>query len=166
MTDAHETKTALIAALRALVAADLELLERRQADTQAGATHAENRSEHAKDTRATEDSYLARGLAERVEDLQRIADGLEGLVLRDFADGDAIAPTALVTVAFEDADAPERWFVVPGAGGFELADADGPVRTVTPVAPLGRALLGLEAGDEGTLATPRGPRAFEIVATA
>ena len=159
-------KSALLELLRARVAADLATLERRQRDTAAGATHAENRAEHAKDTRATEDSYLARGLAERVEDLQRIRDGLDGLPLRAFAPGDAIAATALVTLRFDDADADERWFVVPGAGGFDLPDRAGGVRTVTPVAPLGRALLGLEAGDEGTLSTPRGVRAFEVVAVA
>ena len=70
---------------------------------------------------------------------------------------------ARIPSSFEDADGTERWFVVPGAGGFELEAAGGAIRTVTPVAPLGRALLGLEIGDEGTLATPRGARTFEVV---
>ncbi len=157
-------KPALLESLRALVTVDLETLEKRQRDTAAGVTHEDNRAEHAKDTRATEDSYLARGLAERVADLQRIRDGLGRLDLRVFAADAPIAATALVTLRFDDAKAPERWFVIPGAGGFELTDASGVVRTVTPVAPLGRALLGREAGDEGTLSTPRGPRTFEVLA--
>ena len=66
-------KTALLDSLRERVAADLEALARRQKDAQAGATHDESRAEHAKDTRATEQAYLARGLAERVADLRRTA---------------------------------------------------------------------------------------------
>jgi hypothetical protein len=48
---------------------DLATLTRTQKDASEGATHSENRAEHAKDTRATEQGYLARGLAERVEEL-------------------------------------------------------------------------------------------------
>ena len=64
-------KASLLAALVTKVQTDLKALERRQRDTQEAATHEENRAEHAKDTRATEQSYLARGLADRVEDLVR-----------------------------------------------------------------------------------------------
>ena len=66
MSDASPDKRRLVAGLRARIEEDLATVERRRADTAAGATHEENRAEHAKDTRATEDSYLARGLAERV----------------------------------------------------------------------------------------------------
>ena len=81
-------KQQILRELRALVEADLAALIRRQQDTQEAATHEENRSEHAKDTRATEQSYLARGLAERVEDLQRTSDALAALDLRLFEDGE------------------------------------------------------------------------------
>ena len=53
---------------------------------------------------------------------------------------------------------------VPGAGGTDLESNGQPIRTVTPVSPFGRSLLGLEPGDEGVATTPRGRRAFEIVA--
>ena len=77
-------KAALLESLQARVSADLAALERRQMETQEGATHAESRAEHAKDTRATEQSYLARGLAERVADTRRTCTALATLELRSF----------------------------------------------------------------------------------
>ena len=160
-------KSELLDSLRGRIAVDLAALERRQRDTQAGATHEENRAEHAKDTRATEQSYLARGLAERVEDLRRTATALATLQLRSFAPDEPIALTALVLIESQDGESGsarrESWFVVPGGGGLELAPSGADVRTVTPRSPLGRSLLGLREGDEGTLLTPRGQRRFEVL---
>ncbi len=159
------SKASLLDSLRARVAVDLEALERRQKDTQEGATHEESRAEHSKDTRATEQGYLARGLAERVADLKRTAAALDALELRAFGPADPIAVTALVLVESDDEEAPKRqmWFLVPGAGGLELDEAGIRVRTVTPISPLGRALLGLREGDEGRVGTPSGERTLEVL---
>lgn len=166
LTSPLPDKPALLAALASRLEEDLATVERRQADTQAGATHAENRAEHAKDTRATEDSYLARGLAERVTELRRNLEALANMPVRAFAPDEAIAVGALVTVVTETEPGRSReeaWFVVPGAAGLEIEHDGRTVRTVTPVSPLGQALLGLEAGDEGAVRTPRGPRGFEVL---
>ena len=73
--------------------------------------------------------------------------------------------SALVFVTSEgaqhDTATREAWFVVPGAGGLELDEAGMRIRTVTPVSPLGRSLLGLCRGDEGKVRMPRGERRFE-----
>jgi transcription elongation GreA/GreB family factor len=158
-------KARLLASLRTRIAADREALERRQRDAQAGSTHEESRAEHAKDTRATEQSYLARGLAERVEDLARTAAALDVMQLRSFGDDDAIAVSAVVVLEVEDDDAARRetWWIVGGAGGIDVEQDGIVVRTVTPAAPLGRALLGLQVGDEGEVRTPRGQKRFEVV---
>lgn len=177
--DALAEKRFLVDALRARVAEDLATLARRQADSQAAATHEENRAEHAKDTRATEASYLARGLAERVAALERTVEGLGRLELRAFSEDDAVAVGALVTVSTEregdgdagaendadtDAGAVEYWLVVPGAAGIEVEAGGRRVRAVTPVSPLGQALLGLEVGDEGRVRRPGGVGHFEVLA--
>jgi len=156
-------KTRLLRDLREHIASDLEGLIRRQQDTQKGATHEENRAEHAKDTRATEQSYLARGLAARVEEVRRIASNLEKIELTDFDPQTAIGLTALVVL--RDTGDPERqtWWLLPGPGGIELSQADTRIRTLTPSAPLGKALIGLHTGDEGSLWTPRGERFFEVL---
>ena len=124
-------KVRLLEGLRARVEADLAAVERRQRDTAAGATHAESRSEHAKDTRATEQSYLARGLAERVEALRETRDRLARLPVG--ASGDTIAVGSLVTLRDLESDALEHAWLVPVAGGFELEQAGQHVRTLTPV---------------------------------
>ena len=63
-------KAALLTALRAQIAADLDALIASQKRAHEGATHEEARPESDKDTRATEASYVARGLAERVSSLE------------------------------------------------------------------------------------------------
>lgn len=172
-------KRVLLEALVARVAADLEALERRQRDAAEGATHEESRAEHAKDTRATEQSYLARGLAERVADLRRTLEVLSRLAPRAFAPDEAIATGAWIRAEVEvdeetdedtrgdDPSREARWLLVPGVAGLELADPSGPsgatCQTVTPASPLGRALVGLCRGDEGVVRTPRGARRFEVL---
>jgi len=168
-------KTRLLDALRMRVDADLEALERRQRDAQAGSTHEESRAEHAKDTRATEQSYLARGLADRVGDLRRTVGALATLQLEAFEPSDPIGVTAIVTISVEDVDVdvdvdaahdgcpePQVWWILAAAGGFELEQDGMRVRTVTPASPLGRALVGLRIGEEASYRTPRGERAFEV----
>lgn len=161
MIDKREVRTHLVTRLES----DLADLERRQRDVVAGATHEESRSEHAKDTRATEQSYLARGLADRVADLERTLEAVRALPLRDLAPGESIGVGALVQISGEGSDGREEttlWFVVPGAGGIELDVGGTRVRTVTPVSPMGRSLLGLAEGDEGRVRRPRGDHDFEV----
>lgn len=164
-------KTRLLDSLRARVDADLEALERRQRDAQAGSTHEESRAEHAKDTRATEQSYLARGLADRVADLRRTVAALTTLQLEAFEPGDPIGVTAVVTISVEDEQDAETgsaeaqvWWIIAAVGGFALEQEGVRVRTVTPASPLGRALVGLRLGDQAIYRTPRGERAFEVLA--
>ena len=156
-------KQQLLQRLRDLVAQDLEALVRRQRDVQAGATHAENRAEHAKDTRSTEQSYLARGLAKRVHEMQIIADALESLTCRNFDAEDGVGITALVRLYEFSTPTPRIWWLVPGAASVEIEQGDARIRTLTPASPLGRALLGLCVGDEGTCPSPTGKRHFEIL---
>lgn len=156
-------KSRLLRELRQRVASDLDALVRRQQDTQRGATHEENRAEHAKDTRATEQSYLARGLAARVEQVHQTANELGKIELMAFDTQDPIGLTALIVLRDADEIVSQTWWLVPGPGGIELSQQDARVRTLTPAAPLGRAPIGLRVGDEGSVSTPRGMRCFEIL---
>jgi transcription elongation GreA/GreB family factor len=151
-------KVRVLAALRAQLAADLEALKRSQEDSHAGATHAESRPEHAKDTRSVEASYLARGLAERVVTLQNASSRLEGFELRTFAPDDVAALSALVELEVEGAPEPALYFLAPAGGGVALALAGETVHVVTPTSPIGSALMGCEVGDEVAFRTPKGSR--------
>jgi transcription elongation GreA/GreB family factor len=122
-----------------------------------GATHPEAKAENDKDTRGLEQSYIARGQARRVAELEGAIDAVKAMRPRTFGDGAPVAISALVVVV-EDGDE-HRYWIAPHGGGTALS---GGVSVVTPVSPLGRALLGKHAGDEIELALAGKRRVFEI----
>jgi transcription elongation GreA/GreB family factor len=136
-------KVALRTELLEAIQADLDTMERAHRAAREGATHEEAKPENDKDTRALEQSYLARGQAKRLEELRACAVEVSAMTLRDFA-GEGAALGALVTV--DDGAQETTLFLAPAGGGARLAD--GAVQVVTPQSPLGRALFGKRAGDE------------------
>jgi len=64
------SKQALRDELARVLAADLDVRERAHRAAREGATHEEAKPENDKDTRALEQSYLARGEALRIEELR------------------------------------------------------------------------------------------------
>lgn len=164
MTDPRRIdKARVLDALRARLAENLDELLAAQRTVQHGAVHEENRQEHAKDTRAIEQTYLARGLAERVEDLTDAVRRMAALSIETYGDDDAVGLTALVVLEDEDGDE-DVYFVAPFGGGERL-DIDGlRVQVLTPQAPLGRAIVGRRTGDEVRLQLPGGTRLASVVA--
>ena len=158
-------KGELLDLLRARVETKLQGLIASQSTVQSGAIHEENRQEHAKDTRAIEAGYLARGLAERVESTADAVAALAAFRVRDFDPDDPIALGAVV--GLEDAGGIETlYFLVPVAGG-EVLDCDGTsVHTIAPEAPIGRALIGQFVDDEVSLELPSGPARLIITRAA
>jgi len=140
-------KTAVLDALRARIEQRLKQLIGAQRDAQAGATHAESKAENDKDTRATEGSYLARGLAERVETLHDAVAVLRAVAPAAFRPHEAIGLTALVGVRDED-DVETVYFIAPAGGGERLAFDGVDVLALTPFSPLGEAVVGRRVGDE------------------
>lgn len=137
-------KDALRDELARSMAADLAVRERAYEVARAGATHEEAKPENDKDTRALEQSYLARGEAARVEELRTALAEIRGFALRAFGDEDPVAIGALVTTEDEDGALAVLW-LAPHGGGAKLA---GGVQVVTPKSPLGKAIVGARAGDE------------------
>lgn len=146
-------------ALRLRLLASLEQLTAAQKSAQAGATHPDNKQEHAKDMRSTEASYLARGLAERVETLR---DGIRAFALLQPRPLDVAAPGALVELEDEDGDA--TIYLLAPAGGGETLELDGVrVLVLTPQSPLGAAIAGRGEGDSVEVELPAGRRRLELV---
>ncbi len=150
-------KAALKAALVAQLTAALDGAQRAHAAALEGATHSEARAENDKDTRGLEQSYLARGQAQRVVELEAGVAAVTALVLRAFAPGDPIALGAVVTI--DDDGEVKRLFIAPHGGGSVVGDA---VQVVTPSSPLGRALVGKRLDDEVELRLPGGVRTVVI----
>lgn len=134
------SKPQLRAALLARLEADLATARAAHDAALEGATHEEARPENDKDTRGLEQSYLARGLAQRVAELEVAVGAVPAMTLAKPA---RVGVGALVTVEEESTE--RRFFVAAHGGGVVLP---GEVTVVTPSAPIGRALLGRAIDDE------------------
>lgn len=129
--------------------------------TRAGATHEEAKPENDKDTRALEQSYLARGQAQRVVDLQQALQQVKFMPVRAFGAADTIDLSALIKL---ESGKETRWcLLMPAAGGRKLEQNGVPVDVITPEAPLGRELIGRSLDDEFIIRA--GGRALEWVIT-
>ena len=149
------SRKTLKAELLELLEQTLATLEAAHAAAREGATHEQAKPENDKDTRAIEQSYLARGQAMRIEALQA---GLAALGTMSLADGQVGRVGALIE-AEEDGE-PVTFFVAPEGGGTKLT---GGVQVVTPASPLGQALLGKRAGDEVELKLAGKTRVLEVL---
>jgi len=154
-------KAALRTELVAQLTAQLATAQAAHAAAIEGATHAEAKPENDKDTRGLEQSYLARGQAQRVAELEAAVADTTKLKLRTFGERDPVAITAVVSVDEDGAE--HRFFLVPHGGGNLLA---GDIQVVTPTSPLGRALLGKKVDDELEVVLPGKTRSFAISAIA
>lgn len=154
----HPTKVALRDELYKALEEELSVMERAHRATQQGATHEEAKPEDDKDTRAVEQSYLARGQARRVEELRAAVNAVRSMPVRALQEGSPCALGALVRVD-EDGKA-LLLFMAPHGGGATLS---GNVQVVTPLSPLGRALLGKHIGDTSELTLASRRRELEIL---
>ena len=124
-------KTALRTELAALLAADLETLEKAHRATREGVTHEDAKPENDKDTRALEQSYLELpddfdfGYFNAVEELQPkdLAEA-GGKILFKASDG-LTAPRLWISDGRPESTAPFRSLCPPGACG--LPDAGSPL---------------------------------------
>ena len=107
------------------------------------ATNAETRPENKYDTRATDASYLAAGQGQRLIELTQLSDWVARL-------DPTAAPAATVAVGSilgMGSNGRVRWVLLAPMVGPTLQVCDAELSVISTVSPLGRALLGLEAGD-------------------
>jgi transcription elongation GreA/GreB family factor len=150
-------KTAVISALREAASLALETAEHAQAVAQGEATSAESKSEGKYDTRATEASYLARGQAERVASMRTLVGWFKRL--SPGVVSETVSLGALVELEGHRGDV---LFIAPSGG--ERVEIEGvEVKTISLAAPLGRAMVGLEEGDEFEVRSPGGLVTYEVV---
>jgi transcription elongation GreA/GreB family factor len=161
---ASASKRELVRLFSAELAREIGVLRRAALASREAATHEEAKPENDKDTRAIEAAYLAGAQADRVRDLERTANALEFLELRDF---DATQTIALSAVVELDRDGERsRYFIAPHGGGIKATFEGAPIQIVTPASPLGQALLGKGVGDVVTVRIERAIREYEIIAIA
>jgi transcription elongation GreA/GreB family factor len=128
--------------------------------TRAEATHTEAKPENDKDTRALEQSYLARGQAMRAEEELEHVQVLRYLNLSTCHEDDPISAGALIEL---ESDEHKRvLFLLPHGGGVEVQVDGVEVHVITPASPLGKAVLGRTVGDEVQLRTRGALREYVI----
>ncbi|MEM7393149.1 MAG: transcription elongation factor GreAB [Verrucomicrobiota bacterium] len=126
------------------------------------ATDNEHKAESKYDTFSLEASYLARGQAQRVEELKASLERFEVLPLKEFEAGDPILLSALVHLAADDGD--DRYlFFGPSSGGLEIETEGKTVMVVTKQSPLGQAILGKCEGESFEIKMGPFPESFKIV---
>ncbi|MFT3869737.1 MAG: GreA/GreB family elongation factor [Nibricoccus sp.] len=113
------------------------------------ATHEESKPENKYDTHSQEAAYLAEGQARLAAELQESIALYQSLTLPNLAAEQPITLGAVVTL--EIAGRKLRYFLGPRNGGLEITCDGLDYIVITPQSPLGRQLLGKNAGE--TLAT-------------
>lgn len=152
-------KAALHAALLAQLEAALAGARSAHEAAVEGATHDDARPENDKDTRGLEQSYLARGIAQRVAELEIAVAMVAAMPVRTFGADEPVAVGAVVSV---DDDGGTRHFLVAAHGGGLILP--GEVTVLTPSSPIGRALLGKHVDDDCEVRLGGGVRTLVVAA--
>lgn len=122
--------------------AELAALTRAANDAFAAATDPDSKAENKYDTRNLEASYVARGQAKRVAELQEAVHAMEALPAQPLEAG--------IMGALVSLEAPEgitHYLLAPAAGGTEIVHEGNEVVVITPASPLGQKLAGRRAGE-------------------
>lgn len=143
-----------------------ELANARKAASAAheAATAEENLPENQFDTRALEASFLARGQAARVAELERSISVLRQLPMKPFDKHAPIQAGALVNLSCDGNELVH--FVLPAGAGLQGVSGSTRVPVVTTNSPLGTELLGKGAGDSFVFKRGGSAKEYEIVSVA
>lgn len=138
-------KSELLEAVRAALANEFAALRNLSKQNRSAANDAESRSEGKYDTRATEENYLADGLARQALEARTALDAYADLRPREFSDDDPIDLGAAIKLSFPGET---TWFFLgPAGGGTEFVFDNEPFTVITPESPIGAALIGRRAGE-------------------
>lgn len=157
------TKADLVRALLELLTREVGALEESHKETRAAATHEEAKPENDKDTRALEQSYLARGQALRIQELREAIARVRSVAVESSRADTAASLGSLVTVHDEEEDVERTFFLMPAGGGARLSIGTTQVLVVTPESPWGRALVGARASDSREVTVAGKLRDFQVL---
>ena len=135
-------KQAVLNQILAVLNAELASLTRAANDAFAAATDPDSKAENKYDTRSLEASYVARGQAKRVVELQEAVRAFEAL------SGSALESGALgALVTLETPEGLSHYFLGPSAGGTEIVHEGNEIVVITPASALGQKLVGQRRGN-------------------
>ena len=158
MTENAVTKVAVVSALSEVLTDRLVAVERVAAMARDEVASDETRQEGKYDTRATEASYLARGQAWRVAELRRLVAWCSVFDPHQ-PRHQAVGVGSLVHIAGPRSG----WVFVAPIGGPKVEVEGETIRVISLDAPLGQAMLELEADEAFEVDTPQGLTEYEVV---
>ncbi len=142
-------KQAVLDQILSVLNSELAALTRAAQGAFAAATDPDSKAENKYDTRTLEASYVARGQAQRVAELQEAVRAFGALSGNTLDSGAAITLGALLSLALPGEVV--HYFLGPFAGGTEIMHEGHEVVVITPASALGQKLIGKRAGDAITL---------------
>lgn len=138
-------KAILIQQVVEKLTADLSLYFKAATAARAEATHEQSKAENKYDTRGLEASYLARGQARQVAELETSIQQIRSMTQRAFSSSDPIDLGAYVET--ERRGIVSAYLLAPRAGGTEVTVDGQEILVITPQSPLGRQLIGHRQSD-------------------
>lgn len=153
------TRHAVLEQILTVLQAELASLTQAAQGSFAAATDPDSRAENKYDTRTLEASYVARGQARRVMELQEAVQAFTSLSVAPVAT--TIQLGSLVTLQAPWGE--EHVFLGPFAGGTEVRLAGEEIVVITPASALGQKLVGRQIGDT-VLLRPDAPAQITRVA--
>lgn len=154
-------KAKLVELVIAQLEAELEHARGAARSAAEAATAEENRPENQYDTRALEASFLARGQAIRVSDLEQAIKVLRELPLRSIPEDAPAQSGAIVTTECDGVE--QINFLLPAGAGLQVELSGKKVTIVTTSSPLGSGFLGKTAGDTFTFRRAAVAKEYEII---
>ncbi len=124
------------------------------------ATNKENAAENKYDTLGLEAAYLAHGQSERILELETSIRQYESLV--SSKNEDRVGVGSLITLE-DESEQTSHFFLGPSAGGLKLMLDNQEITVITPTAPVGQLMMGLQQYDEFDLSTPNGVSIYTII---
>lgn len=139
-------KKKIISSILEQLQEELKIVTESANSAREAASQSDDKAEDHHDKHDLESSYLADAQASRATEIERLISVYQFLYLPEYKDGDQIGPGALVKLEMNGH--PSFYFLVPQGGGLTLQVEGKPIRVITPMAPLGEALLGRSTGEE------------------
>ncbi len=138
-------KQAVLDQILSALNGELAALTRAAQGAFAAATDPDSKAENKYDTRTLEASYVARGQAQRVAELQEAVRAFGALSGNTLQAGAPITLGALISLQIPGEQT--HYFLGPFAGGTEIVHEGQDVVVITPASALGQKLIGKRAGD-------------------
>ncbi|MDQ6956968.1 MAG: GreA/GreB family elongation factor [Mariprofundaceae bacterium] len=139
--------------------ADIQITQQAVLLARDTATHKDCLGSSKYETMGTEASYLAKGQGERLLELQRALTYFKEVNIEP---KDSIQPISFIRLQDEQGKA-QLYLLASDAGGLKLSHCKQNITVITHQSPLGKALMGKQAGDNVELKITNKTVCYEII---